>query len=875
MSGPCLDTDNFEITRVLAINIGEYHYEHTSNLQVTRMKNSQALFFVSALALIGSFYNTTAMAQGQTSDKAIEEVTVLGTRTQGRSALDSAAPVDVISGEDFTNQGSNDMGDILRTLVPSYNVSAQPISDASTFVRPASLRGLAADHTLVLMNGKRRHRSAVINFYTAGDSNGAQGPDISAIPAIAVRQVEVLRDGAAAQYGSDAIAGVINFKLNDSAEGAAFEAKLGSTFEGDGDNLLIAGNIGLPFTSDGFANLSFSYNEADPTDRSIQRNDAAALIAGGNTAVANPAQVWGAPELHDDLKLVANLGLELDSNKSWYAFGNYGNKTAEGGLYYRNPNSRGGVYTSGADALVGDLDGIGQGVACPSFPAGDAAGLALVSDNSTPVGANCFVFNEIFPGGFQPSLEGEVTDLSGVTGVRGDLDSGISYDVSFGAGYNQVAFTVHSINASLGPNTPLTMDAGSFTQLEKNFNVDVTYPVAVEAFASDLNVAAGFEWRNEQFEAKAGNPASYNAGPLLDQGFSSGSQGYVGLSDLASGDWDRSNIALYVDLEAEVTDRLLLGLAARWEDFDDFGTTTNVKVSARWDFTDSFALRTTFSTGFRAPTPGQANIINVSSVFSNGVLVNSGIIPPESLLAQQFGGLPLEPEESENFSVGAVFAIGNLDVTVDYFDIDVDDRITLSSFFSLTPAEAAALEAQGIAGASEFANIRYYTNDFKTNTSGIDLIATYPLDLFGGSTDLTLSANHTETKVESFTPGLLDNVRIRTLEEGLPQDRGSLTLNHQQDSWRFLARANYYGEYYNAHASFFEFDAGSEVTFDMEFAYNFTDNLTAVVGASNIFDEFPDELPPFGAILGSKYPEFSPMGVNGGMYYLRLRYELD
>lgn len=841
------------------------------------MKKDKTLTTLFTLALAGGAYSSVAGAQAtdveDPSHRVLEEVITIGTRVQGRSALDSSAPVDVVSGEDLLNHGANDVGDMLRTLVPSYNVSAQPISDASTFVRPASLRGLAADHTLILLNGKRRHRSSVINFYTAGDSNGAQGPDVSAIPAIALRQVEVLRDGAAAQYGSDAIAGVINFQLKDYADGGSLEAKVGSTFDGDGDNFLLAGNIGLPFSSAGFANLSFSYNESDPTDRSIQRNDAAALIAAGNTDVADPAQVWGAPEVHDDLKLVANLGLDLDAGRQWYAFGNYGKKNAEGGLYYRNPNGREGVYTSGDNALVGNL-GLDPAVTCPSFPAGDPAGLALVSDNTTAIGANCFVFNELFPGGFQPSLEGEVTDASGVTGVKGVLDSGLTYDVSLGVGYNQVAFTVHSINASYGPTTPLTMDAGTFTQLEKNFNVDFTYPIAVDAFASDLSLAGGFEWRNEEFDAKSGDPESYDAGPLAVQGFSSGSQGYVGLSDKGSGNFDRSNVALYIDMEAEVLERLLLGVAFRWEDFDDFGSTSNFKVSGRWDITDNFALRSTFSTGFRAPTPGQANITNVSSVFSDGTLVNSGIIPPDTPLALEFGGSPLDPEDSESFSVGAVMSLGALDITLDYFDIDVDDRITLSSFFNLTPDDAAALEAQGIAGASEFANFRYYTNDFSTNTSGVDLVATYPLDLFGGRTDVALSANWTETEVKSFTPGLLDNVRIRTLEEGLPETRGNLSLNHSQGPWRLLARVNYYGSYYNAHASFFEFEPGAETTVDLEVAYTW-DQVTAVVGANNLFNEFPDELPEFGSILGSKYPEFSPMGINGGMYYVRLRYDFQ
>ncbi|NIB38576.1 TonB-dependent receptor [Pseudomaricurvus alkylphenolicus] len=838
------------------------------------MRSIYTLTSLSIMALTGSLGTAQVLAQSGNGEYAdgsdiIEEVITTGTRIQGRSALDSAAPVDVLSGDDFTNQGANDLGDLLRTIVPSYNVNAQPISDAATFVRPANLRGLAPDHTLVLMNGKRRHRSAVIAFYGAGLSDGAQGPDISVLPSIALEQVEVLRDGAAAQYGSDAIAGVMNFKLKDDSEGGSLEIKAGTFYEGDGDSLQLAGNIGLPLTSNGFANLSIEYNEADPTDRSVQRDDAAALIAAGNSDVADPAQIWGSPELKEDLKIVANLGLDLDADKTFYAFGNYANKSSEGGLYYRNPSSREGVYTRGGAPLIGDLDGVNQGIDC------SGASLAQVMDNNTSLGANCFVFNELYPGGFTPTMEGEVTDLAGVVGVRGSLDSGWNYDVSVGAGYSEVEFTVRSINASYGPNTPLTMDAGSYSQLEKNFNIDVTYPIPVDAFASDLNFAAGFEWREEKFEAKIGDPESYNSGPLLSQGFSSGSQGYVGLSEDSAGEADRSNIAFYVDLEAEVTDDILIGLATRLEDFDDFGSTSNSKLSARWDISENLSLRSTIATGFRAPTPGQANVTNVSSVFDNGVLVNSGIIPPTTPLAMEFGGKALDPEESESFSFGVVFNIGALDVTIDYFDIDVEDRITLSSFNSISPSEAALLESQGIAGASEFANFRYYTNDFDTNSKGVDVVATYPINLFDGDTDLSLAMNWTETEVTGYTEGLLNATRIRTLEEGLPEIRGNLSLSHVQGPWRGLVRVNYYGDYYIAHASAgsLSFEPGAETTVDLELAYSFSDQLTVVAGANNAFDQYPDEN-PYGGILGSKYPEFSPMGINGGMYYLRLRYEL-
>ncbi|MGI9284035.1 MAG: TonB-dependent receptor plug domain-containing protein [Pseudomonadales bacterium] len=342
-------------------------------------------FVPKPLALAVSAQIALTVASGQAvaqEEPLLEEVVITGSRAAPRSVFDSPAPIDVISGQDIANQGDTDLSNLLRNVVPSYNVNTQPISDASTVVRPANMRGLAPDHTLVLVNNKRRHRAAVIYWLGNGVSDGAQGADISPIPSIALKQVEVLRDGAAAQYGSDAIAGVMNFILKDDAEGASFEIKYGEFYEDDGQQVTYAGNIGLPLTSEGFANFSFEYGNTDPTDRSVQRDDAATLIANGNTAVANPAQVWGQPEIFDDLKLMGNFGLDLGDEKQAYAHGNYASKEVEGGFYFRNPDTRGAVFSNdgGATRLVGDLteDMTGN---CPVVPVGDAAGLQSLIDD--------------------------------------------------------------------------------------------------------------------------------------------------------------------------------------------------------------------------------------------------------------------------------------------------------------------------------------------------------------------------------------------------------------------------------------------------------------------------------------------------------------
>ena len=326
----------------------------------------------SALALFVSTVITASPAFAAEGDDApavkenIEKISVLGTRAAPRSAAESAVPVDIIDGAEIANQGPSDIVSLLQNVVPSFNVNDQPINDGSTLVRPANLRGLASDHTLVLVNGKRRHRSAVITFLGGGLSDGAQGPDLSVIPSSAIRQVDVLRDGAAAQYGSDALAGVINFTLKNASEGGSLEVKYGQFAAGDGEGRQISGNIGLPLTENGFFNTSFEYKSSNPTSRSVQRDDAAALIEAGNVAVANPAQIWGSPEVKDDFKVFVNAGIDLGNGAEAYAFGNIAKREVEGGFFYRNPHTRGGVFSNdgGDTLLVGDIDP-NNNITCP------------------------------------------------------------------------------------------------------------------------------------------------------------------------------------------------------------------------------------------------------------------------------------------------------------------------------------------------------------------------------------------------------------------------------------------------------------------------------------------------------------------------------
>ena len=862
--------------------------------------NKRTALFLSMFAPLTMGFSSQTFAQDG-AEQEVEEVVVLGSRRAARSASDSAVPVDVIGGEDFINQGSTDLSTLLKNIVPSYQVMTQPISDAATLVRPANLRGLAPDHTLVLVNGKRRHRSAVISWLGNGVADGAQGPDISQIPAIALKQVAILRDGAAAQYGSDAIAGVMNFTLKDASEGATFEARYGQYYEGDGDTYNLAGNIGLPFTDSGFVNLSFEYGETDDTNRAVQRRDALGIIAGYQDAgltpppIADPAQIWGQPIINDDLKLVYNMGVELDGDKEFYAFGNYGSKEVDGGFFFRNPNTRGGVFSGdgGATLLIGDVldaaDGILDGSAgCPVVTitngVPDQAALAQVFADP-----NCFSFQEMFPGGFTPRLGGTVEDFATTVGLRGEMDNGWAYDVSGSFGRSFVDFTIrNTVNASLGPDTPTTFDPGAYEQVEKNFNVDLSKEFDVASFYSGLNVAVGAEWRQEAFTVKVGEQSSFQIGPYAAQGFSSASNGFPGFSNLAGGTFKRSNYAAYVDLEADVTESLLVGVALRFEDFQDFGTTTNGKIVSRYEFTDDFAIRGAYSTGFRAPTPGQSNTFNVSTQFSaTGELVNNGTIPPTNPVAISRGGQPLDAEKSTNFTFGVVTNLGPVELTVDYFAINLDDRITLSQDNALSQAEVDTLLASGITSATNLRNFRFFTNGFDTETRGLDVVATYSIEIGNGNTDFVLSFNRTETevvRVDSFTlpdgttGTLLGGERITEQERGLPQTRWNFSANHMIGDWRFLGRLNHNSGYYGTDNNIF---VGDNLSLDIEMAYNINENMTITLGGQNVTDEYPDEIfgtlngqPHLGSGSGSRYDQNSPLGFGGGFYYLRFRYEL-
>ena len=686
----------------------------------------------------------------------------------------------------------------------------------------------------------------------------------------------------------------MNFQLKDSASEGAINVQYGQYSDNDdGKQTTIAIDKGFALPGSGFINLTAEWADADPSDRSVQRQDAANLIAAGYQNVANPAQVWGTPEVSDDYKIWANFGGDISDGVEYFGHANYNNKEVIGGFYYRNPTNRGGVYSRTDDQgtetddddvqylLFGDLTpgpvgqdnsafsllSAGDGISCPTnIRVTDVALTQLdVSGDTDP---NCFNFQELIPGGFTPNFGGEVTDYSLLVGVQGETDDGLFWSVSAYNGNNKSDFFINrTVNASLGPITPRNFDAGFYEQDDFNLNADFSMEISSEVY-----VAFGAQYRIEEFTIGAGQEESYIDGGLGAQGFSTSTNGFPGFSPDISGSFERKNYALYGDVEWTPVAELLVAAALRYEDFDTFGDTTNARLGVNYAYSDNLGFRATASTGFKAPTPGQSNASNISTQIVNGVLTNQGVIPSTSAPAALVGGNELNPEESLNFTLGVYGSIGEFDITVDYFDIDLEDRLSLSSDFLLSDADRATLIGQGI-DASDISEFRFFTNQFDTNTSGIDVVVTTETEWADGVTTWSLAYNGTSTTVTSRNPALLGDDRVRLIEDGVPGTRWVFTGFHDMGVIDLLARVSFYGKYYDN-------EAGGEFTdetlLDVEVGYNPSEALRASLGVRNATNEKGcgtgscGTTPP--SVLGLPYSQFSPFGFNGAFVYGRVTY---
>ena len=864
------------------------------------------------------------------AEEMVEEIVTTGSRVKARSVTETPAPVDVISASELTNQGDTDVANLLRNSVPSYAINDQPISDAATLIRPANLRGMAPDHTLLLVNGKRRHRAAVITWLGNGISNGSQGPDAAAIPAMALKNVEVLRDGAAAQYGSDAIAGVINFNLKDASEGTSISLRGGEYSEGDGQSLYFAANHGMELGSNGFVNMTFEYGSMDPTSRSEQRNDAKQLIEDGVKDVPAPAMIWGRPIVDDDMKLFVNFGADLGGGTEMYGYTNYNSKDVDGGFYYRNPTNRPNVFVDSGEVnlLVADTTDDGTGN-CAQYEVPYSATVIeeLVADD------DCFNFNETIPGGFTPRFGGKVTDQTFLFGLKGETDGGLGWDVSTYYGKSKADFHINNtVNASLLDSTPRDFDPGYYQQVDMNLNADFTY-----SSSETLNWAFGAEYRTEEFTVGAGQEESFIDGGYGDVEFSTSSNGFPGFPAKTAGVFERSNYATYVESEWDASDDLLVQAAVRFEDFEDFGTTTNYKLGMNYQITDDMGMRATYSTGFKAPTPGQSNTSNTSTEMKDGVLVNNGTIPSTSAVALRNGGAELRAEDATNWTFGVFATVGQFDITVDYFDIDVEDRLNLSSEVELTDDDVAVLKDEGVPGAGDLRSFRFFTNDFDTNTSGFDVVISTTTESSFGTTDWSLAYNHTKTEVtncnkrqsafncdkssmlssdemeklygdstlqDDLEPNnTVDPDRIAQIESTTPETRWNLSANHRMDSWRVMARVSFYDEWFDwqecdnfaktaenangyekckaavqASDSAYTFD--SEFVVDLEVEYDINASSSILIGANNVFDNNGQKATDMHGLgfntakaeVGNTYSTVAPMGFSGAFYYANYRY---
>ena len=827
-----------------------------------------------------------------------ERISVLGNRASARGAYDSAVPLDIIATDNPFFAGSQTMLDALTQVLPSFNVSAQTTNDAAMLVRPANLRGLASDHTLTLVNGKRRHRSAVITFLGGGLSDGAQGPDISVLPVSAIEQAEVLRDGAAAQYGSDAIAGVMNFKLKSTPGQGSTIFTGGQYSAGDGEQVSVQVSQGLVIGQNGTLQLSAEYQQQNPTDRSVQREDAQALLDAGNQTIAIPAQKWGSAAMDRDVKLAANLVMPVSRQHEVYAFALGTSRDMEGEFYFRNPQRRQGVFVAGAsqpgELLIADLDGLGEGIECPTILlTGDnvLAGAAYqhIADEQSALGRNCFAFNEWFPGGFTPRFGGRVKDGTFYAGSRGEFGNAWLYDISVGAGYSGIRYYINNtVNPSLGPDSPTAFRPGGAAQIERNASIGLLKSLPT-GFYEPFTLALGLEWRSERYRQIAGEQASYEVGRFaqnrqgVSAGFSVGANGFPGYRPETSGEWQRETRAVYVDLTMPLSDTWLTTAAFRAEDFSDFGTHVDGKLSLRWQATETLAYRSSVSTGFKAPTVGQSNIINISTKFGLNGLEDQITLPPTNSVAVKLGARELTPEESVNFSVGLMASLSPAaQLTLDFYQIYLADRISTTSAIELDEQTIGLLLEQGFEEAETYRSAKFFTNDFDTRTRGLDLVFNWQFDLQGWQHQLLATLNWTDTQVIRVTAQdyeqrndtvNLTTQRIRMLEDNLPAYRANISLTQSFGAHQLAWQVHYFGSFYEDHldaSAGYDIEAPGRFTMDAQWSYQLADGWEFMVGMNNVFNTQP-ELNPHRFVAGAKYPSTSPGGFDGRYGFIALK----
>ena len=783
-----------------------------------------------AVSLMGA--TGEVVSQDDEEELVFEEVLVTGTRGKPRTAMQSPVAIDVFDSATIERQGNGDLTETLKNMVPSFN--ATPLTgDGAAFVRPTSLRGLPPDQTLVLVNSKRRHRSALISHFGAAMNVGSQAVDVGMIPSIALKNLEVLRDGAAAQYGSDAIAGVMNFILKDADEGGEIQGQIGQWFDGETD-YRIAANWGVALGDSGFINMSAEYTDYQELSRGFPHAAAAA-----NPLSDGKGMNWGRPA-SNGLRAVWNAGFDLGDDRQLYSFGNFADTKGSYSFFYRS-NTRSDVMNP--------------------IP---------INPNDPSEGNFCFC--DVMPGGFTPYLDGMQRDFSSVTGIKGESDGGLSYDISVGVGSNRIDYLLrNTINLSWGPEEfgqgLQDMETGDLKQSDANFNADFSYE------ASDQTIVSfGGEWRREKYTMFPGSRiASYPGrwaevssliNPDTGENYAApgrAANGLAGTSRETAGSWNQKNYAAYVDVEHNFSDAFLLQAALRYEDYNTFGSTTNGKVAFRYSASDDFVIRGAVSTGFRAPTPGQANVETITTSFDGvtGTQVLEGTVSPTSATALANGGAPLRPEDAFNISLGFTANIGeSTALTVDAYRIDVDDRIMKTRSLAVVDPN--------------FDEAAFYTNALDTLTKGFDVVLNTDVT---DNTKVTLAYNYNKTTISEvrevngevpFSSSFLDN-----LQYNLPKHKATLSAVHSTDTFTIGGRAIYYSSVVDERAPYEK--AGAEILLDVDITYHVNESLDLTLGANNLLDNYPDEVSSRQS-QGMPYMRRTPIGYHGGMAYLRTTY---
>ncbi len=834
-------------------------------------------------------------------EEAGKEILVIGTRRTDRVLTDSASPVDVISAAELTQQPAGNLLDVIKNLVPSFYVGQNSISDASTFVRAPSLRGLPGSQVLVMLNGKRYNRSALVQVYGGSDTGlsfGSQGPDISAIPSLAINNLQILRDGATAQYGSDAIAGVLNYGLKE-VSGLEVVARYGQYYQnGDGKSYQIAANAGVKIGDIGFINVTGEYNNDGQTSRGVTR-PSAANFAGQFPALASqlpnfpgPVQIWGSSP-SNGYKFVVNSALNVTSNSKIYFFANYAKSSANQSFNYRPPITTTAVSTDGVTRNQTANSSFNT-IYLTRCPAGNATCPAngFVLDNNT------YNFRTLYPAGFTPRFIGEVEELYGVLGYKGSLENGLTFDGSVSLARNSLDLSMtNSLNASFGPQSQTSFRFGKITQEELNANIDLTYPLEV-GFASPITIAGGAEYRKETYKLVAGDLQSYGAGPyagaqaLYQQtapgvyvrngssaGVSPGASGYGGTSPASAGNFSQNNYAIYGALETDIVKALSVGVAGRYENYNTFGGSLVGKFNAILRLSDAFSIRGTVGSGFHAPSPGQSNNSILTTAFNQGIQVQTGTYPVGNAISRFYGAVPLRPENSTNYGVGFILKpLRALTITVDGYIIEVSDRIGISQTFNVTAANILAEPALAAVGAG--GAVTYFTNGFSTRTRGFDAVATWRTTLSGTQLNFSLAYNYNLSTVPRFDPRVISANQIIDIQHLAPNHRAIFTTNWVRGPLAINLRENFYSYFTSA----VDYGPGqifkSKFTTDLDVTYTIQKHYSITLGATNLLDNRPDKLSPAsvpiypitgGTSDGQIYPRNGgPFGFNGGFWYARI-----